>query len=448
MSNAILLVDDDAVALRTVGGHLEQQGFEVARELDAAGALAACDRLEPDVAVLDLGILAGDGPDLLSLLRGRGIPVIGVLDALDDGAATLALRRGADHVLARGASLELLTATATRTAEAARRRRAAEASLAAPGVSLESLGTSSAMRAVGQQVVALAQSDRTTVLIQGESGVGRGWIARLIHDLGARAREPFLEAWCSGTDAVTLETRLFGAERGALPDARRRLRGRLELASVGTLLLREIGSLPLELQPVLLRTLESRSFRRVGGQRDVSAQARLIVTSSRDLAAEVEADRFRGDLHYRLSTMVLNVPALRERSDADRLLLITGTHAGLAVRFPEPPPPFAPESLERLMTHTWPGNVRELTIVVERSALVARAAGQQAILIEHLPGELRARPGLGDRRHTPMSLEETEKQQIERSLRFHGGNRTRAAKELRISRATLINKIKRYGITE
>ena len=304
-------------------------------------------------------------------------------------------------------------------AEATRRRRAAEASLAAPGVSLDGLGTSSAMRAVGQQVVALAQSDRTTVLIQGEPGVGKGWIARLIHDLGARAREPFLEAWCSGADAVTLETRLFGAERGALPDARRRIRGRLELASVGTLLLREIGSLPLELQPVLLRTLESRSFRRVGGQRDVSAQARLIVTSSRDLAAEVESDRFRGDLHYRLSTMVLTVPgpprAVRRGPPAP--------HHGRArgrgrARRPEPPPPFSPESLERLMTHTWPGNVRELAGVVERSALVARAAGQQAILIEHLPGELRARPGLGDRRHTPMSLEETEKQQIERSLRL------------------------------
>jgi len=448
MSDAILLVDDDAVALRTVGGHLEQQGFEVARELDATGALAACDRLEPDVAVLDLGLVTGEGPDLLALLRGRGVPVIGLLETPDDGAAVQALRRGVDHVLARGASPELLAAAAARVAEGTRRRRAADAALAAPGVSLDGLGTSSAMRAVGQQVVALAQSDRTTVLIQGEPGVGKGWIARLIHDLGARAREPFLEAWCSGADAVTLETRLFGAERGALPDARRRIRGRFELASVGTLLLREIGSLPLELQPVLLRTLESRSFRRVGGQRDVSAQARLIVTSSKDLAAEAESDRFRGDLHYRLSTMVLTVPALRERSDADRLLLITGAHASVGGRMADPPPPFSPESLERLMTHTWPGNVRELVGVVERSALVARAAGQQAILIEHLPGELRARPGLGDRRHTPMSLEETEKQQIERSLRFHGGNRTRAAKELRISRATLINKIKRYGITE
>ena len=448
MSDAILLVDDDAVALRTMGGHLEQQGFEVARELDGSGAMAACDRLEPDVAVLDLGVSHGDGPDLLALLRQRGIPVIGILDAPDDSAATHALRRGAEHVILRGSTLELLAATVARVAESTRRRRAAEAALAAAGVSLDALGTSSAMRAVGQQIVALAQSDRTTVLIQGEAGVGKAWIARLIHDLGARAREPFLEAWCSGADAVTLETRLFGAERGALPDTKRRVRGRLELASHGTLLLREIGYLPLELQPVLLRTLESRSFRRVGGQRDVTAQARLIVSSSRDLAGEVERDHFRGDLHYRLSTMVLNVPALRERSDADRLLLITSLHSALASRSAEPPLPFAPESLERLMTHTWPGNVRELAGVVERSALVARVSGQQAILIEHLPGELRARPGLGDRRHTPMSLDETEKQQIERSLRFHGGNRTRAAKELRISRATLINKIKRYGITE
>jgi DNA-binding NtrC family response regulator len=447
MSDAILLIDDDATALRGLGGHLEQEGFEVARELDGAGALTACDRLEPDVAILDLGLPPVHGQDLLGLLKHRGVPVIGLLDPGDDSAVTEAYRRGATQVLVRPSDAGVLSAIAARLAEVTRLRRAADVVLGPPeGLTLDSLGTSSTMRAVGQQITALAQSDRTTVLILGEHGAGKAWAARLIHDLGVRAKEPFLETWCSGVGAVTLETRLLGYERGAVVDGTRRVRGLLELASRGTLLLREIGAMPQELQPVLLRVLESRTFRRVGGQRDVSAQARLIVSSTHDLAQEVEADRFRGDLQYRLSTMVLTIPALRERSDADRLLLIQHLHAALAYRLPEPPSPLAQETVERLMTHSWPGNIRELMSVLERSALIAK--GQPATLVEHLPGELRARPGLGDRRHTPMSLEELERLHIDRTLRFHGGNRTRAAKELRISRATLINKIKRYAITE
>jgi len=447
MSDAILLIDDDAVALRGLGGHLEQRGFEVARELDGAGALTACDRLEPDVAILDLGLTPANGEDLLVLLKQRGVAVIGLLEADDESAVVEAYRRGADQVLVRPGDAAVLAAAAQRIAEISRLRRAAEVVMSPPeGLTLESLGTSSTMRAVGQQIAALAQSDRTTVLIIGEHGVGKAWAARLIHDLGARIREPFLQAWCTGTSAVALETRLFGYERGAVLDGKRRVRGLLELAGRGTLLLREIGAMPLELQPVLLRVLESRTFRRVGGQRDVTAHARIIVTSTHDLSQEVELNHFRGDLYYRLNTMVLTIPPLRERSDADRLMLVQGIHASLASRLPEPPPPLAPESMERLMTHNWPGNIQELVAVLERSALMAR--GQPAVLVEHLPGEFRARPGLGDRRHTPMSLEELERLHIDRTLRFHGGNRTRAAKELRISRATLINKIKRYAITE
>ncbi|HEX9166190.1 MAG TPA: sigma 54-interacting transcriptional regulator, partial [Gemmatimonadales bacterium] len=337
---------------------------------------------------------------------------------------------------------------AGRIAELTRQRRAADLVLAAAstGGRLESLGGSAAMRAVSQQVSALAQSDRTTVLITGESGVGKGWAARLVHDLGPRAREPFLETSCQGVTAVALESRLFGHERGAVPEARRRQRGLLEVAHRGSVLLREIQGLPAELQPVLLRTIESRAFRRVGGQRDVPANARLIVTASRELAGDVEAERFRGDLYYRLSTMVLAIPPVRDRTDADRTALVHGVYARLAESVPEPAPPLASETVERMVNYPWPGNVREMRNVLERALLLAR--GQPAVLVEHLAGELRARPGLGDRRHTPMSLEELEKLHIDRTLRYHGGNRTRAAKELRISRATLINKIKRYGITE
>jgi DNA-binding NtrC family response regulator len=178
----------------------------------------------------------------------------------------------------------------------------------------------------------------------------------------------------------------------------------------------------------------------------VAANARLIATASHDLAAEVEADRFRGDLYYRLSTMVLAIPPIRDRSEQDRLALVQVQYARLAESLADAPPPLAPETVERLVNYPWPGNLREMRNVLERAVLLAR--GQPALLVEHLAGELRARPGLGDRRHTPMSLDELERLHIDRTLRFHGGNRTRAAKELRISRATLINKIKRYNITE
>jgi DNA-binding NtrC family response regulator len=448
MSDAILLIDDDAGVLRSLGGYLEQQGFEVARELDGAAGLAACDRLEPDVVVLDHGVAAVEGQDVLGMLRQRGMAVILLLEAPDEEVTLRALHRGADRVLVRPSDPAVVAAAAARVADATRVRRAEEALLAVTGTAgrLESLGQSAPMRAVAQQVASLAQSDRTTVLLLGEPGVGKGWVARLIHDVGPRTREPFLEGSCVGIGPVALESRLFGHERGAVLDARRRQRGLLELAGRGTVLLREIAALPAELQPGLLKVLESRAFRRVGGQRDVTANARLIVTSSRDLAAEVEADAFRGDLYYRLSTMVLAIPPVRDRSENDRMGLVEATMARLAADLPEPAPPISPEAMERLVAYAWPGNVREMRNVLERAILLAR--GQLAIMVEHLAGELRARPGLGDRRHTPMSIDELERLHIDRTLRFHGGNRTRAAKELRISRATLINKIKRYNITD
>lgn len=448
MSDAILLIDDDAGVLRSLGGYLEQQGFEVARELDGAAGVAACDRLEPDVVILDHGVAAIEGQDVLGMLRQRGMAVIMLLETPDEEITLRALHRGADRVLVRPADPAVVAAAASRVVESTRIRRAEETlmALAGSGGRVESLGQSAPMRAVAQQVSSLAQSDRTTVLLLGEPGVGKGWVARLIHDIGPRAREPFLEAACVGSSPAALEARLFGLERGATPEARRRQRGVLELAGRGSVLLREVGLLPAELQPGLLKVLEARAFRRIGGQRDVTAGARLMVTSSRDLAAEVENDAFRGDLYYRLSTMVLAIPPVRDRSESDRVALVQAMMARVAADLPEPPPPLSPEAMERLVSYPWPGNVREIRNVLERAALLAR--GQLAIMVEHLAGELRARPGLGDRRHTPMSLDELERLHIDRTLRFHGGNRTRAAKELRISRATLINKIKRYNITD
>jgi DNA-binding NtrC family response regulator len=451
MTGTILLVDGDPGVLRTLGAALEEAGFEVARELDGGAALAAVDRFDPDVAVV--GLAGAEGQELLAQLRDRQVPVVMVLDGSSQGGGeggdhgVELLRRGAAHVLSRPPDAGVLAEVCAHEAAAARVRRAAAwiAMQEPPAVRLATLGASPAMKAVAHQIQALAQSERATLLIRGEPGVGKRWTARLIHDLSPRAAEPFLEVACHSGESGELETLLFGCERGAVAGAQRRQRGVLELAGGGTAVLAQVHALPPELQPVLLRTLETRSFRRVGGFRDLPCGARVIATTSRDLSTATETGTgLREDLAYRLSTTVLVLPPLRERSEHDRLTLLTALHARLARVMTGPPPLIDAAAMERLLAHPWPGNVREMAHVLERAALLARDAG--VILVEHLPGELRARPGLGDRRHQPRSLEEAERLQIESALRFHGGNRTRAARELRISRATLINKIKRYGL--
>jgi transcriptional regulator with PAS, ATPase and Fis domain len=267
----------------------------------------------------------------------------------------------------------------------------------------------------------------------------------MIHDLSPRAKAPFVEVNCGGLNATFLDSELFGHEKGAFTDAKDRKQGLFEIADHGTIFLDEIGDLAPELQPKLLKVLETKTFRRLGGTRELTVDVRLIAATNKNLQTEVESGRFREDLYYRLSVMPLTLPAVRDRSREDRLALITRLMNDLRTELPEAPATLSGEALERLLTYPWPGNVREMRNVLERAMILGR--GQPAISVEHLPGEFRARPGVGDRRHTPLSLDDLERQHIERTLKHHGGNRTRAAHELGISRATLINKIKRYSIT-
>src|SRR6266568_946910 len=281
--------------------------------------------------------------------------------------------------------------------------------------------------------------------LRSESGTGKGWVARIIHHLSPRASGPFVEVNCGGLSATFLESELFGHEKGAFTDAKERRQGLFELADRGTIFLDEIGDLAPELQPKLLKVLETKTFRRLGGTREMTVDVRLVAATNRDLVAEVRAGRFREDLYYRLSVMPLRLPAVRERSRDDRLALLTRILADFAPQMPGCPSACSAEALDRLLSAPWPGNVREMRNVVERAMILARGAAQLGV--EHLPPDLRkGGGGSGDRRHVPQSLADVERQQIERTLRFHDGNRTRAAQELGISRATLINKIKGYGL--
>lgn len=301
------------------------------------------------------------------------------------------------------------------------------------------------MRELIRQVGLVALSERTPVLFQGESGVGKTWLARMLHQLSPRAAGPFVDLQAWGKDPATLDAELFGEERASEREGRERRPGLVETAAGGSLYIEELGDVPIELQPKLLRLLETRTFRRVGGTRELPTEVRLIAATSRELKELIEAGQFREDLAYRLSVMPLTLPPLRERSREDRLSLLLTLVNELQRQVSSAAPAIGPEALERLLNHPWPGNAREMRNVLERALILAR--GQPAVGLEHLPSEFRNRPGPGDRRHTPMTLDELERAHIERTLRHHGGNRTRAAQELGISRATLINKIKRYAIT-
>src|SRR5205809_1240411 len=449
MADTLLLVDDDPAVLRAIGDYFERIGYEVWREGTGEEAMETYRRVRPDVVVLDLHLPDASGLVVLERLRREGAAVILLTGQGDIETAVKAMQLGAENFLTKPVDMTHLSAAIAGVAEKMRlsRQNARLRALDDEGVGVGSLGASPAMQALATQVELLAASERSTVLLQGESGTGKGWVARVIHNLSPRAQGPFVEVNCGGLSATFLDSELFGHEKGAYTDAKERKLGLFELADHGTLLLDEIGELAPELQPKLLKVLETKRFRRLGGTRELTVDVRLVAATNRDLVAEVEGGRFREDLYYRLSVMPLRLPAVRDRSRDDRLALLTRILQDLGPQMPGCPNACSAEALDRLLSAPWPGNVREMRNVLERGMILARGAPQ--IGVEHLPADLRkvgGGGGGGDRRHTAQTLAEVERQQIERALKFHGGNRTRAAQELGISRATLINKIKAYAL--
>ena len=447
MTDSLLLIDDDVSVLRSIGAFFEQRGWDVFRELSGEAGLVTCDRARPDVVLLDLGLPGIDGLEVLEQLRTRDTAVIVMTGDATISTAVRAMQAGAENFLIKPVDLTHLEAAAHRAAEKVRLRRVNRTLIgqSASTDGLESLGTSARMREVAHQLSLLARSDRTSVLIHGEGGSGKRWAARLLHDLSPRAAEPFIEVACGTGDPAWLDLELFGREHlvGA-PEGGARRQGLLEVADGGTLFLDEVADLPLELQAKIDTVLEQRAFRRAGGAREIPVDIRMVAGTSRNLATVVEAGRFREDLFYRLNVMPLEMPPLRDRTEDDLLAMVGRFLKELAPSMPGAPTKLSDDALDRLLHHNWPGNIREMRNVLERALLLAR--GQPQIGAEHLPGEFRARSGPFDRRHNPLTMEEVERIHIERTLKHHVGNRTRAAQELAISRATLIAKIKRYAI--
>ncbi len=447
MPETVLLVGGDTEARRALGLALERAGAEVHWVAGGAAAVTAFQRLRPEAVLVDARRAAAtgaDGLDTLARLVAAGGPVIVLAAAGDGRGAARAVQLGAEQALIGPVDAAQVVAAAARVAEKTRlarenaRLRAADHADAAP----DALGASPAMAELTRRIEEAARRHPGPVLITGEPGTGKGLVARMIHRLSPRGSAPFVEV--GGGGGVT-EAELFGAETGApggpLPPERRH--GQVELAHGGTLFFAEVGALAPDLQPRLAQLVERGTMRRQGGSRDLAMDVRVVAATGRDLAAAVRAGAFRADLHDRLRAVTLALPALRARTPEDRLALITRLQAELALDLPGCPGGATSDALERLSAAPWPGNIRELRSTLERAML--RARGAPLLDAGHLPPELRGGGG-SERRHQARTLAELERLQIERALRHHGGNRTHAARELGISRATLINKIKTFAL--
>jgi len=307
------------------------------------------------------------------------------------------------------------------------------------------LGRSKKMQEVYRIVERVAASPRATVLIEGESGTGKEMIAKAIHHGTPGRSGPFMEINCGSLPASLLESELFGHEKGAFTDAKTLKKGLIETATGGTLFLDEIGEMPIELQAVLLRVIETKRFKRVGGTEDIEVNLRIIAATNQDLRKAVAEKRFRKDLYYRLNVVPIHVPPLRERPEdlpvlASYFIDVFNKDLSKNIRG------LSPSARARLQEYNWPGNVRELRNVIERAILLE---SEDLILLEHLPLEISA--GMVEsfemeepEDFVPVPLSEAERVQILKTIEWARGNKTKAARTLGISRQTLREKLRQY----
>jgi len=406
--------------------------------------------------VLDLKMPGMDGQKLLEWIRSEGLrtPVIMISALGDINDAVKALKSGADDYLIKPFDpAELILRVRTLVAGRIRQDQLEAGSRTAEhGTRL--VGESAAVRALRAMIEKVA-AGATTVLITGESGTGKEVVAREIHALSPHSAEPFVAVNIGGIHENLVESELFGHEKGAFTGAEVRTTGLFELAGSGTVFLDEIGEMPLPLQVKLLRVLQERKTRRLGGTRDIPVQARIMSATNRDIEDHVRTGHFREDLYYRLNVVRIEVPPLRERRD-DIPLLAGYLLEKLRLRIGKPAKRLAPGALGALMGYPFPGNIRELENILERAMIacedetivaadldLGRARPGQE---EEEAGSHAALPGTPSEPSHSSPMGEIERQAITCALAKWNGNRTKAAQELGISRRTIINKIKRYGL--
>jgi DNA-binding NtrC family response regulator len=441
--NKILIVEDEDLVRLGVSSFLAANGFHPIEAVTCRQAEEVFHEQRPDAVLLDFRLPDGTALDLLQRLRALD-PEVPVVVLTGYGSIELAVRtikEGAENFLTKPVAMPALLAVLARLMESSRHRDHDMADRRRRTIAAEDpfLGVSQAIRRLAAEASRLAARD-SPVLILGETGSGKGVLARWLHAASPRAAEPFVDLNCAGLARDFLETELFGHERGAFTGAVALKRGLLEVAHGGTVFLDEIGELHAEVQPKMLKVLEEKRFRRLGSVRDQTVDVRLLAATHRDLAAMADLGSFRNDLYFRINTLPLRVPPLRERSEdipilARHLVERLGRDLGQECCL-------TTATMQELARYPWPGNIRELRNVLERAILLADG--------KYLaPGDLRfearrrsAAPAGGP----AMTLADVERRQIEHVLSEESGRVESAAKRLGISRSTLYNKIQKFGL--
>ena len=446
----ILIVDDEKNLRWSLRIALEERGHRVEEAASGEEGLNVLRERTKDLVFLDVRLPGRDGYDVLGeIRRAHADCIVIVMSAYGAPESDADARAaGAYYFLAKPFELKRVTdlvADAMVNVQTAREaRNARQVVVGHRETDKFVVGNSKKMADVLSIIEKVAASSTSTVLIQGESGTGKELVAKAIHHLSSGPdRRPFLAINCAGLPETLLESELFGHEKGAFTDARDRKRGLLEIANGGTLFLDEIGEMPVGLQARLLRVLETKTFRRVGGIEDIEVGLRIVAATNRDLKREAQEGRFREDLFFRLNVVPIDIPPLRDRIEdvpilASHFVQHFNRELTRSVRG------FSPDARERLMSYHWPGNVRELRNVIERAILLESA---DVILASHLPLEVAPRPGAAPRLAAgavfePRPLKEVEREHILRTVEHFDGNKSRAAKVLGISRQTLRDKLK------
>ncbi len=453
MSKRVLIVDDDRSMCELLETDLGKRGFSVSWHTSPEEAFRVMMEEEFDVVLTDLRMSGLNGIDFCDrcVANRPDVPVIVITAFGSLETAVAAIRAGAYDFVSKPIEMEMLALTLERAVN----HRALKEKVQILSQAVENsqkfdevIGQSQAMEKMYDLLARIADSD-ASVLLTGESGTGKELAARVLHRQSGRQTGPFVAINCAALPDQLLESELFGHTQGAFTDARAAKKGLILQAEGGTLLLDEIGDFPVTLQPKLLRALEERSLRPIGGSSEIPFDVRVIATTNRDLESAVDAGRFREDLYYRLNVIQIELPPLRARG-TDILLLAQHFVQQFATRSSKHVIGISNTAAEKLLGYSWPGNVRELRNAIERAVVLTR---YKKLTVEDLPQKIRAyhRDHVLVEAMDPtelVSMEEVERRYILHVLRSVGENKTLAARKLGFDRKTLYRKLVRYGIKE
>lgn len=442
--DSLLVIDDEPYLLKALCEYLDTAGYAVSFATSCKQAVEAFRLGPPDAVVVDYRLPDGNALELMERFRAIDplVPCIVLTGHASIDLAVKAIKSGAEQFICKPVELSALRVVVERAVDAHRTRKKEVAGRShASRTGLDPFqGSSMAIRELEVQAVKAARAEYP-VLLLGETGSGKGVLARWIHEHSGRAREPFVDLNCAGLARELLETELFGHEKGAFTGAVTSKVGLFEVAHRGSIFLDEIGDMDSQLQPKLLKVVEEGRFRRLGDIKDREVDVRLIAATHRDLPALVRSGGFRPDLYFRINTVALRVPALRERRD-DIPELATMFLRRTAGELGRPGLELAPEALDAVQNYEWPGNIRELRNVLERAALLCEGP---LVLRRHLQFEPAvAEPESAD--FASLTMAEMERQHIEHVLALEHGHVARAAARLGIPRSTLYHKLKELAL--